>query len=88
MATPWPSRYADVPDRAPVSLAALRGPAEGVVPLPLHLCWSGRRQFDLAQPSQRLTMYQTVITEGERADVEHFLDPDHLGLAHSLVPLR
>jgi hypothetical protein len=78
MAMPLPSRYADVPDRAPESLAALHGPAEGVVPLPLHLCWSGARQYDLAQPSQRLTMYQIVITEGEREDVERFLDADHL----------
>jgi hypothetical protein len=78
MAMPLPSRYADVPDRAPESLYALHGPRDGVVSLPLHLCWSGSRRYDVAQPSQCLVMYQIVITEGERADVERFLAPRHL----------
>ncbi|WP_063910005.1 hypothetical protein [Herbidospora yilanensis] len=73
-----PSRYADVPDRAPTSLAALRGPADGVVDLPLKLCWSGLRSFDLGDPTQCLMMYQIVITEGVRADVEHYLTAEHL----------
>ncbi|WP_202610446.1 hypothetical protein [Herbidospora solisilvae] len=73
-----PSRYADVPDRASTSLAALRGPVDGVVELPLHLCWSGQRSFDVGDPTECRMMYQIVITEGVRADVEHYLAFDRL----------
>ncbi|WP_063819302.1 hypothetical protein [Herbidospora cretacea] len=74
----FPSRYDDVPDRAPLSLSALRGPSEGVVDLPLRLCWSGLRSFDVGDPTECRMMYQIVITEGVRADVERYLAYDRL----------
>ncbi|MEV7967909.1 hypothetical protein AB0O34_18245 [Sphaerisporangium sp. NPDC088356] len=74
MSTQVPSRYDDIADRVPRSLSDLRGPATGEVPLPLHLCWSGVREFDVANPAIRLGMYQIVIAEGMLPDVEGFLD--------------
>lgn len=71
---PFPSRYADVPERVPESLSDLHGPIVGTVPLPLHLSWSGAGRYDVTNPSGRLAMYQIVITEGERSDIEGYLD--------------
>lgn len=78
MAARLPSRYADVPEQIPESLSDLHGPTAGTVPLPLHLSWSGARRYDVTDPSARLAMYQIVITEGERSDVEGFLDATFL----------
>ncbi|GII60659.1 hypothetical protein Skr01_07440 [Sphaerisporangium krabiense] len=74
MATPPPSRHADIADRVPGALSDLRGPATGEVAPPLHLCWSGLRVFDVADPAVRLALYQIVITEGLRADAEAYLE--------------
>lgn len=78
MATPLPSHHAHGPWGVPESLSDLHGPTSGTVPLPLHLCWSGPRQYDVSELSRRLLMYQIVITEGERADIEAFLDAGYL----------
>jgi hypothetical protein len=46
----------------PESLEDLRGPASGVVELPVRLYWScGSRQFDLADPDQVAAMYDAVL---------------------------
>lgn len=74
MATPLPSHHAHGPWGVPESLSDLHGPTSGVVPLPLHLCWSGPRQYDVTDPSARLALYQTVITEGDRREIESYLD--------------
>ncbi|GAA3846435.1 hypothetical protein GCM10022226_82510 [Sphaerisporangium flaviroseum] len=74
MSTPLPSRYADIAARVPRSLSDLRGPSTGEVPLPLRLCWSGMRAFDVGDPAIRLGMYQIVIAEGMLDDVESYLD--------------
>jgi hypothetical protein len=38
----------------------------------------GRPKYDVADPSRRLTMYQIVITEGAREEIERFLHSAHL----------
>jgi prevent-host-death family protein len=51
------------------SLADLRGPARGVVELPLRLFWSApERTFDLDQPSMLQAMYEAVLREASRPD--------------------
>jgi prevent-host-death family protein len=51
------------------SLADLRGPAHGVVELPLRLFWSAPdRTFDLDQPSMLQAMYEAVLREASRPD--------------------
>ena len=51
------------------SLADLRGPARGVVELPLRLFWSvPDRTFDLDQPSRLQAMYEAVLREASRPD--------------------
>ncbi|MET8141128.1 hypothetical protein ABZU32_12535 [Sphaerisporangium sp. NPDC005288] len=74
MAVGLPGRYDDIAGRVPRSLGDLRGPSAGEVALPLHLCWSGMRVYDVGDPAIRLGMYQVVIAEGMLADVEAHLD--------------
>ncbi len=51
------------------SLADLRGPARGVVELPLRLFWSAPgHAFDLDKPSMRQAMYEAVLREASRPD--------------------
>lgn len=45
----------------PTSLDDLRGPASGVVELPVRLYWSGSREFDLADPHQVADMCEAVL---------------------------
>ncbi|MGI5283344.1 hypothetical protein ACQEVF_08425 [Nonomuraea polychroma] len=73
-----PSRYEGLEEKVPDSLDDLHGPAEGVVPLPPHLAWSGLTEFDLSKPGIRMEMYRTVITTGRRVDYELYLNADHL----------
>ncbi len=62
----------------PDSLDDLHGPAEGTVELPLHLAWSGLRAYDVSDPRLRMSMYQAVLAEGRRVDVEQYICADHL----------
>lgn len=73
-----PSRWEGVEDRVPDSLDDLHGPAEGTVALPLHLAWSGLREYNVSDPRLRMSMYRTVITGGGRSDAEAFLNAHHL----------
>ena len=51
------------------SLADLRGPAHGVIELPLRLFWSAPdRTFNLDQPSMLQAMYEAVLREASRPD--------------------
>jgi prevent-host-death family protein len=51
------------------SLADLRGPAHGVVELPLRLFWSAPgHAFDLDQPPMVQAMYEAVLREASRPD--------------------
>ncbi|GAA3099593.1 hypothetical protein GCM10017600_13970 [Streptosporangium carneum] len=73
-----PSRWDGVERRVPDSLADLRGPATGVVALPVRLGWSGLTEFDLTNPLLRMSLYRTVITGGVRADAESYLNAELL----------
>lgn len=61
-------------------LTSLRGPATGMVELPLRLFWSlpGYR-FDLGDRDMRLWLYQTVLREATRPeDLSAYLDKNLL----------
>jgi hypothetical protein len=65
------ARYEARPGRLPVvvgDLAELRGPAGGVVELPLRLFWCPDRTFDLGEPGMLRWMYQTVLREASRPE--------------------
>jgi hypothetical protein len=52
-----------------VSLADLRGPASGMVELPLHLYWSGLHGwFSLDDPAGRRRVYAIVLREAISPD--------------------
>lgn len=51
------------------SLEDLRGPAEGVVELPVWLFWScPDHTFDLSKPFMLRSMYETVLREAARPE--------------------
>ncbi len=62
------------------SLADLRGPAHGVVELPLRLFWNTPdRTFDLDQPSMLQAMYEAVLREASRpGDLASYLNGEVL----------
>ncbi|MEH0419336.1 hypothetical protein [Streptomyces sp. B21-083] len=60
------ARYAD---RLPGSIEDLTGPTHGQVPLPLHIAWSGLRSYDLDRRRQCMSLYRTVLAEGQRDDL-------------------
>ncbi|MDX3450961.1 hypothetical protein PV396_03205 [Streptomyces sp. ME02-8801-2C] len=64
--------------RLPESLDELRGPTQGAVELPLHMAWSGMTSYDLDKPRQRMGLYRTVLHEGLRDDLPHYLNQDLL----------
>jgi hypothetical protein len=64
--------------RIPERLDDLRGPALGVVVLPVHLTWHGLREFDVADAAGRLLLYTIVLSQGKRNDIARFLHPDLL----------
>lgn len=77
------TRHQSRPGRAVLvagSLDSLRGPAGGVVELPLWLFWSAPdRSFDLAKPYAARAMYETVLGEAASAeDLTSWLDRDTL----------
>jgi hypothetical protein len=68
--------YMSWPVLVAVSLADLRGPASGVVELPLHLFWSSPdKLFDLDDRAQRREVYEVVLREARRpGDMAAFLN--------------
>jgi len=77
------TRYQARPGRRVIvvtDLADLRGPDRGLVTLPLRLYWSPPgRVFDLGDPYQLRSMYQTVLGEAARPeDLTSHLDRDTL----------
>ncbi|MFF9908909.1 hypothetical protein ACF1HU_36560 [Streptomyces olivaceus] len=69
------ARYAR---RLPAHLEDLTGPAHGTVGLPLHVVWSGRRSFDVGRPRARMSLYRTVLAEGQRKDLTSYLNRELL----------
>lgn len=50
----------------------------GRIRLPLHLKWSGPREYDLSDPKERLRVYEIVLREGRAEDIRRFIDPDEV----------
>ncbi|MFF7082392.1 transcriptional regulator [Streptomyces lavendulae] len=42
------------------------------------MAWSGLRTYDLDRPRQRMSLYRTVLAEGQYEDLVAFLDRDLL----------
>jgi hypothetical protein len=61
-----------VPYDTPSSLSALRGPASGVIELPLAIYWGPRRLYDLSDRHDLRSAYQAVVREGT-PDIQHAL---------------
>lgn len=53
-----------IPYEAPSSLSALRGPAGGMLEVPITVHWGPSRVFDLDEPGQRRMVYQALVREG------------------------
>lgn len=64
--------------RLPGSLDELTGPARGVVQLPAHVAWSGLTSYDLDGARSSMTLYRTVLAEGQRDDLSGLLNRDLL----------
>ncbi|MFJ9765533.1 transcriptional regulator [Streptomyces erythrochromogenes] len=54
------------------------GPEHGMVDLPLHIARSALRTLHLDLPRQRMNPYRTVLAEGMRDGLRHFLNRDIL----------
>jgi hypothetical protein len=65
---------------APISLADLVGPVRGQIELPLRLAWSGRRKYNLDDPSDLAVLYERVIVEATTVtDLTSLLNQEVLG---------
>ena len=63
------------PTYVPDSLDDLRGPAKGVVTLPLLLDWTPSNTYDLSSPARLRRLYETVLSEAaSEDDVIRFVD--------------
>ena len=64
----------------PETLEDLRGPATGVVELPVRLYWSaGSRSFDLTSRHEAADMYEAVLgAASSREDLVRYLDAELL----------
>lgn len=73
-----PPRWGEYGQRLPSSLEDLKGPPAGIVELPLHVAWSGRRVYDVGEEDQRLVLYALLLAEAQREDLEQFVHRDSL----------
>ena len=67
-----------VPYDTPRSLAALRGPASGVLHVPLSVHWGPRRAFDLDDPRDIHAAYRAIVREATTAVQEELLNAEVL----------
>ncbi|WHP16590.1 hypothetical protein [Cellulomonas sp. ES6] len=59
----------------PDSLSELRGPTAGRVTLPMHIQWSGHRDYDLTDDQDVVWLYSRTIREASSvADLHAVLD--------------
>ncbi len=72
-----------VPYDTPTSLDALRGPATGVLDLPITVYWGPRQRFDLQDPADVETAYQAIVRDGTTVHQEALLNEE---LLRSLWP--
>jgi hypothetical protein len=61
--------------RLPGRIDDLRGPAKGVVMLPMHLSWPGMRECDVSDDRTRRSMYGMLLSQGQRNDIVRFVNP-------------
>lgn len=81
-------RFRDVKVYETVSaLDQLRGPATGVVTLPVELFWSGDPRFDLEHPAERDYLYQSVLAAGTAEEISRYLNRDLLLKIWPRLPL-
>jgi hypothetical protein len=73
-----PPRWGEYAYRLPSSLEDLKGPYAGIVELPSHVAWSGRRVYDVGEEGQRLMLYALLLAEARREDLERFVHRDSL----------
>jgi hypothetical protein len=67
--------YRDVvPYETPTSLTSLRGPASGMLELPITVQWGPTRTFDLSDTGQRRMAYRALVREGTPAFQEALLN--------------
>ena len=73
-------RFRDVkPYEIVDSLDELRGPAEGLVILPVTVYWSGPFDtFDVADRDERVLVYSAALSNGQRDDIARFVNRDLL----------
>jgi hypothetical protein len=64
--------------RLPERIEDLRGPSRGVIVLPRHLAFPGKRECDVTDDASRRSMYGIVLTQGQRNDVARYLNPQLL----------
>lgn len=71
--------YKDIiPYDTPTSLDALRGPAIGILEVPVTVHWGPRRIFDLDDPRDIHAAYRAIIREGTPAVQEALLNAEVL----------
>lgn len=63
-----------IPYDTPRSLDALRGPASGMLDLPVTVYWGPPQGFDLQDPADLETAYQALVREGTTTEQEAFLN--------------
>ncbi|HUC57933.1 MAG TPA: hypothetical protein VMA95_11065 [Streptosporangiaceae bacterium] len=85
-----PSRFGPA-GRLPGHLGDLKGPAKGVVMLPMHLSWPGMRECDVSVDRARRSMYGMLLSQGKRNDIVRFVNAgllvaDWPAIAESLDP--
>jgi hypothetical protein len=85
-----PGRFGSA-GRLPAQISELRGPARGVVMLPMHLSWPGMRECDVSDDRTRRSMYGMLLSQGKRNDIVRFvnaelLEADWAEIADSLEP--
>lgn len=65
----------------PASLEDLHGPVDGPLRLPLHLQWSGRREYDLSDDVDLVWLYSRAIREASTLE-------DLTGILHGPTLVR
>ncbi|HVB42054.1 MAG TPA: hypothetical protein VNF47_05025 [Streptosporangiaceae bacterium] len=60
--------------RLPGRMDDLRGPAKGVVMLPMNLSWPGMRECDVSDDGTRRSMYSVLLSQGKRNDIARFVN--------------
>jgi len=71
--------------RLPDRIEEMRGPARGVVMVPLYLSWPGLRECDVSDESTRRNMYGMLLSQGKRNDIARFINADLLAADWSLI---